>query len=49
MAATEAVKEVIWLTDLVGDLELEQKLTTIFCDSRSAIDLTYYHKYHEKT
>ena len=49
MAATEAVKEAIWLTGLVEDLGLERKLVTVFCDSQSAIDLTHNPKYHEKT
>ncbi|XXG70305.1 hypothetical protein AAC387_Pa06g3093 [Persea americana] len=49
MAATEVVKEAIWLTGLVGDPGLEQKLVTVFCDSQSAIDLTHNPKYHEKT
>ncbi|KAJ8640321.1 hypothetical protein MRB53_017015 [Persea americana] len=38
MAATEAVKEAIWLAGLVGDLGLEQKLVIVFYDSQSAID-----------
>eukprot|EP00268_Persea_americana_P003240 TRINITY_DN10975_c0_g1_i1.p1 TRINITY_DN10975_c0_g1~~TRINITY_DN10975_c0_g1_i1.p1 ORF type:complete len:188 (+),score=29.29 TRINITY_DN10975_c0_g1_i1:162-725(+) len=33
MAATEVVKEAIWLTGLVEDLGLEQKLVIVFCDS----------------
>ena len=46
MAATEAVKEAIWLRDLVDDLGLQQDATIIYCDSRSAIHLTKNHMYH---
>lgn len=40
MAVAEAVKEAIWLRDLVIDLGLEQKNLVVFCDSQSAIHLT---------
>ena len=32
MALTEAIKEAIWLHGLVGDLELQQDETVVFCD-----------------
>ena len=48
MAAIEAVKEVIWLRGLVGDLELQQKLMTMFCDCLRGIDLKNNPKYHER-
>ncbi|KAK3031457.1 hypothetical protein RJ639_036517 [Escallonia herrerae] len=40
IAATEAVKEAIWLKGLVGDMGLKQKSSTVYCDSQSAIHLT---------
>ncbi|KAK3001961.1 hypothetical protein RJ639_020920 [Escallonia herrerae] len=40
IAATEAVKEAIWLKGLVGDLGLKQESSTVYCDSQSAIHLT---------
>jgi len=49
MAVTEAVKEAIWLRDLVEDLGLHQGVTTVFCDRQSAIHLTKYQIYHERT
>ena len=49
MAVTEAVKEAIWLRGLVEDLSLHQGVTTVFCDSQSAIHLTKYQIYHERT
>ena len=33
MAATEAVKEAIWLKGLVGDLGLQQDDSVVFCDN----------------
>ena len=49
MAAIEAVKEPIWLRGLVGDLGLQQKLTTVFCESQSAIDLRKNSQHQERT
>ena len=43
MAVTEAVKEAICLRDLVEDLDLHQGVTTVFCDSQSAIPVSYTH------
>lgn len=45
----EPLKEAIWLRGLVGDLGFQQKLTTMFCDNQSAIDLTNNPMYHERT
>lgn len=39
ISAIEGIKEAIWLRVLVNDLGLLQKVTTIFCDSQSAIHL----------
>ncbi|KAH9689127.1 hypothetical protein KPL70_015374 [Citrus sinensis] len=39
MAATEAVKEAIWLRGLLGDFGIIQKNIKVFCDNQSAIFL----------
>ncbi|KAK3043650.1 hypothetical protein RJ639_000066 [Escallonia herrerae] len=49
VAATEAVKEAFWLKGLVGDLELKQESSTVYCDSQSAIHLTKNQMLHEWT
>ena len=49
MAATEAVKEAIWLRGLVEDLGLHQGVTMVFCNSQSVIHLTKHQMYHERT
>ena len=49
MAMTEAIKEVIWLRGLFSELCLHQSVTTIYCDSQSAIHLTKDQMYHERT
>ena len=45
---TEAVKEVIWLRGLLGELISDQEVITVYCDSRSAIHLTKNQMYHER-
>ncbi|KAH9761191.1 hypothetical protein KPL70_000407 [Citrus sinensis] len=49
MAATEAVKEVIWLKGLLGDLGVIQENITVFCDNQSAIFLGKNQTYHART
>ncbi|KAK3010795.1 hypothetical protein RJ639_011899 [Escallonia herrerae] len=49
IAATEAVKEAIWLKGLVGDLGLKQESSTVYCNSQSAIHLTKNQMFHEWT
>ena len=49
MAVTEAIKEVLWLRGLYGELCLHQGVTIIYCDSQSAIHLTKDQMYHERT
>ena len=39
VAASEACKEAIWLSRLVGEVGLEQKIPVLQCDSQSAIAL----------
>lgn len=40
MAITEAVKKVVWLQGLLGELGLSQDHMVVHCDSQSAIHLT---------
>ncbi|KAK2997548.1 hypothetical protein RJ639_025571 [Escallonia herrerae] len=49
IAATEAVKEAIWLKGLVGDLGLKQECSTVYCDSQGSIHLTKNQMFHERT
>ena len=49
MTIIEVVKEAIWLRGLVEDLGLHEGVTTVFCDNHSAIYLTKYQMYHERT
>ena len=48
MAMTEAMKEAIWLQELLDDLGIDQELLTINCDSMSAIYLIKNHVYHAR-
>ena len=49
MAMTEAIKEAIWLQGLLDDLEIEQDLLKINCDSMSAIYLVKNQVYYVRT
>ena len=49
MAMTETIKKALWLKSLFGELSLHQGVTTIYCDSQSAIHLTKDQMYHERT
>lgn len=49
IAATEGVKEAIWLRGLVLELGLSQEVLPVFCDNQGAIDLTKNNRYHERT
>jgi len=49
MAMTETMKEVIWLQGLLDDLEIDQDLLKINCDSMSAIYLTKNQVYYGRT
>ncbi|KAF3680927.1 hypothetical protein FXO38_02057 [Capsicum annuum] len=48
IAITEAFKEAIWLKGLFGELRKDLQITTIFCDSQSAIFLTKDQLFHER-
>ncbi|KAG8500185.1 hypothetical protein CXB51_004397 [Gossypium anomalum] len=49
MAITEACKEAIWLKGLFSELNGDLQISTIFCDSQSAIFLTKDQMFHERT
>ena len=49
VAASEACKEAIWLTRLVGEIGLKQELPILHCDSQSAIALAKNPMFHAKT
>ena len=48
-AATEAVKEALWLRGLIIELGMKQKTVKVHCDSSSAIYLSKNPAHHEKT
>ncbi|KAL0402525.1 UNVERIFIED_CONTAM: Retrovirus-related Pol polyprotein from transposon TNT 1-94 [Sesamum latifolium] len=49
MAITEAVKEAIWLQELLGELGIDRKHVTVHCDSQSAIQLAKNQVYYTGT
>ncbi|KAG8498673.1 hypothetical protein CXB51_004985 [Gossypium anomalum] len=49
MAITEACKEAIWLKGLFSELNEDLQISTVFCDSQSAIFLTKDLMFHERT
>ena len=49
VAATEAVKEGIWLQGLLKELKLMNGVTTIYSDSQSAIHLCRNPVFHDRT
>ena len=49
MAVIEACKEALWLKGLFGELSDQLQISTLFCDSQSAIFLTKDHMFHERT
>ncbi|MCO5583240.1 hypothetical protein L7F22_037149 [Adiantum nelumboides] len=48
-AASEACKEAIWLTRLVGDLGIVREIPVLHCDSQSVIQLARNLVFHAKT
>ena len=48
MAVTETCKEAFWLKGLFGELSDQLQISTLFCNSQSAIFLTKYHMFHER-
>ena len=49
IAATEGVKESLWLKGLIGELGIAQNEVELFCDNQSAIHLTKNQMFHERT
>ncbi|KAG8501075.1 hypothetical protein CXB51_003199 [Gossypium anomalum] len=49
MAITEACKEAIWLKGLFSELNEDLQISTVFCDSQSAIFLTKDQMFHDRT
>ncbi|KAL9249238.1 Retrovirus-related Pol polyprotein from transposon TNT 1-94-like protein [Drosera capensis] len=49
IAATEAGKELLWLTRFLVELGMQQEKMVVFCDSQSAIDLSKNDVYHSRT
>ena len=49
MAITKACKETIWLRGFLGEICDDLKTTIVFCDSQSAIFLSKYQMFHERT
>ncbi|KAG8503958.1 hypothetical protein CXB51_002230 [Gossypium anomalum] len=49
MAITEACKEAIWLKGLFSKLNEDLQISTIYCNSQSAIFLTKDQMFHERT
>ncbi|KAG8492340.1 hypothetical protein CXB51_009634 [Gossypium anomalum] len=49
MAIIEACKEAIWLKGLFSELNEDLQITTVFCDSQSAIFLTNDQVFHKRT
>ena len=49
MAATEAMKEAIWLKGLVAELCSARLKSILKCDSQSAIHLIKNQRFHERT
>ncbi|PHU15983.1 hypothetical protein BC332_17188 [Capsicum chinense] len=49
IAITEAFKEAIWLEGWFGELRKDLQITTVFCDSQSAIFLMKDQMFHERT
>ncbi|KAG8501848.1 hypothetical protein CXB51_004653 [Gossypium anomalum] len=49
MAITEACKKAIWLKGLFSELNEDLQISTVFCDSQSAIFLTKDQMFYERT
>ena len=49
MALTEAIKEALWLYQLVRELKTDQQHISVFCDNQGAIQLSKNQGFHERT
>ena len=49
IALTEGEKYLIWLQHLFGDFDFPQQGSSVYCDSKSAIDLAKNVVFHRRT
>ena len=49
MALTEAIKEALWLLELVKELKLEQVQISVYCDNQGIVQLSKNKVFHERT
>ena len=49
VAATEAVKEVIWIAGMLKELKISEEVVTVFSDSQSALHLCRNPVFHDRT
>jgi hypothetical protein len=49
MAADEAVREIVWMRDLLKELEIHQEATALHQDNTGSIALAKNPVYHSKT
>lgn len=49
IAATEAIKEAIWLREITTELKEDSSIVEVNCDSQSAVYLSKNQTYHERT
>ena len=49
MALTEAIKEALWLFELVRELKIDQKYISVFSDNQIATQLSKNQVFHERT
>ena len=49
MAVVEAGKEILWMKDFIGELDIRQDEYRLYCDSQSAIYLAKNAAYHSRT
>jgi len=48
IAATEAFKEMLWMQQFLGEIEIKKDKYVLYCDSQSAIDMPKNSKFHKK-
>ena len=49
LAATEAVKEIIWMKEFISELGIRQEEFRLYCNNQSAIHLAKNVAYHSRT
>ena len=49
MIITEACKEAMWLRGLIGEIGQDLQISTVLCNSQSAIFLTKHQMFHDGT